>query len=87
MEAGGGCGSLWGQRHWQCKLWGVLIGVSPPGGRDFLTKSRPHPTPCRLQCWDASGQKTNRVGTQPCPLEDRLPNVFLSLQLPTKHIP
>ena len=29
-EAGGGCGSLQGQGHWQQKFWEVLLGVSPP---------------------------------------------------------
>ena len=29
-EAGGGCGSLWGQGHWQQKFWEVLLGVTPP---------------------------------------------------------
>ena len=30
-EAGGGCGSPWGQGHWQQKFWEVLLGMSPPG--------------------------------------------------------
>ena len=29
-EAGGGCGSPWGQGHWQQKFWEVLLGVSHP---------------------------------------------------------
>ena len=29
-EAGGGCGSLWGQGHWQQKFWELFLGVSPP---------------------------------------------------------
>ena len=29
-EVGGGCGSPWGQGHWQQKFWEVLLGVSPP---------------------------------------------------------
>ena len=29
-EAGGSCGSLQGQGHWQQKFWKVLLGVSPP---------------------------------------------------------
>ena len=29
-EAGGGCGSPWGQGHWQQKFWEVLLGVGPP---------------------------------------------------------
>ena len=28
-EVGGGCGSLWGQGHWQQQFWEVLTGVSP----------------------------------------------------------
>ena len=33
-----------------------------------------------FQCWDASGQTTNRLGTQPNPSADRLPEVILSSQ-------
>ena len=29
-EAVGGCGSPWGQGHWQQQFWEVLLGVSPP---------------------------------------------------------
>ena len=28
-EVGSGCGSPWGQGHWQQKFWEVLLGVSP----------------------------------------------------------
>ena len=62
-----------------------LIGMSPLEGRHYLTKTWPHPTICRLQCWDTSGQTTNRVGTQPHPLADKLLKVFLNKQLPNKH--
>ena len=31
----------------------------------FSTKMWNHPPACRLQCWDALGQTTNRAGTQP----------------------
>ena len=30
VEPGGGCGSLWGQGHWQQKFWEVGLGMSPP---------------------------------------------------------
>ena len=36
--------------------------MSSPGGHPFLTKTWPHPTAYRLQCWNTSGQTTNRVG-------------------------
>ena len=46
----------------------------------------PRPGPpvaaCRLQCWDASGQTTNRAGIQPHSSTDRLPEEFLSPQPP-----
>ena len=29
-EAGCGCGSPWGQRHWQQKFWEVLLGAISP---------------------------------------------------------
>ena len=51
-----------------------------------LPKTWPHPTACRLQCWDSSGQTTNRVGTQPHPSADSLLKVVLNKQLPdNKH--
>ena len=84
-ELRGGCGSLWGQRHWWQWFWGVLIGVRLLGGCHFLTKTWPHPTAYRPQCWDTSGQTTNRVGTQPQPPADRVPKILVSPQLPGKH--
>lgn len=60
--------------------------MSPLGGCHFLTKTWPHPTTCRLQCWDSSGQTANRVGTQPHPSADSLLKVVLNKQLPdNKH--
>ena len=56
--------------------------MSSPGGHQFGTETWPHPTACRLQCWDTSGQTTNWVGTQPHPSADRLPKVVLIPQLP-----
>ena len=61
-EAVGGCGSPWGQGHWQQKFQEVLLGVSHPS----LPLAPPR-SPGRLQCWNASGQTTNREGTQPAP--------------------
>ena len=83
---GGGCGSLWGQGHSRWRLWQLLIGVGPQGCCLFPAKTWPHPTACRHQCWDASGQTTNRAGTQPHPSAERLFKVFLKKQLPhNKH--
>ena len=45
-------------------------------------KTWPHPTTCRVQCWDASGQMTKRVGPQPHPSADCLPKVVLGVQQP-----
>ena len=42
----------------------------------------PHPTTCRLQHWNSSGQTTSKIGTQPDPSADRLPKVILSSQPP-----
>ena len=64
------------------EVQGVLIGVSSPSSCHCDTKTWPHPTACRLQCWYVSGQTTNRVRTQPHPSSDRLPKVFLSPQPP-----
>ena len=77
---GGSYGSLWGQGHWWWRYWGVLIGMSSPGGHHFDTKTWLHPIACRLQCWDTSGQTTNRVGKEPHPSADRLPKIFRSPQ-------
>ena len=80
--AGGGvgCGSLWGQGHSWWRYQGVLIGLGFSGGCHFVTKMWRHPTICRIQCWDASGQTTNRAGAQHHPSSDRLPKIFLSPQ-------
>ena len=77
-EMGVNCGSLWGQGHWWWRPQRMIIGVISPGGHHFGTETQPHSTVCRLQCWDTSGQTTNRVGTQPHPSADRLPKVILS---------
>ena len=81
-EAGGSCGSLWRQGHWWQRSQGIFISVSSPGSRHFGTKTWPHPTACRLQCWDASCQTTNRAETQPHLSADRQLKVFLSPQSP-----
>ena len=81
-EAGVGCGSLWGQGHWWRRPQGTFIGVCSPGGHHLGTKTWPHPTACRLQCWDDSGQTTNGVGTQPHPSADKLSKAVLSQRLP-----
>ena len=81
----GGRGWLWltvGQGHWWWRSKGISISVSSPRGHHFGTETWPHLTACRLKCWDTSGQTTNRVGTQPHPLADRLPKVILSAQMP-----
>ena len=81
-------GQLWltaGTRTLATVVLGVFIGVSPLGGCHFLIKTKPHPTACRLQYWDTSGQTTNRAGTQPHQSADWLLKVFLSTQLPNKH--
>lgn len=41
-----------------------------------------HPTACRLQCWDVSGQATKWAETQSHLSPDRLPKDLLSPQLP-----
>ena len=56
--------------------------MSCPRGCHIGTETWPHPTACRLQCWDASVQSTKKVGTQPNSSVDRLPEVILSLELP-----
>ena len=77
-----GCGFSWGHGHWWWRFWGVLSYVNSRGGRHLAwvvcSKTWPHPTACRLQCWDASSQTTKRVGTLSHPSADRLPENFWS---------
>ena len=65
--------------HWSSPVtsWGASTGVCP-GGCHLGTKTWPHPTACRLQCWDILGQTTNRLGIQPHSPAVKLPNDFLS---------
>ena len=79
-EVGHGC--LWGQVHCWRRPQEIIIAMSSLGDRHLGTDSWPQPTAYRLQCRDASGQTTNKVGTQPHPPADRLPKVFLTPQLP-----
>ena len=72
-EVGGGCGSPWGQAHWQQKFWDVLLGVSPP-----RVRHQTHQRACSLQCWVASSQTTNRKGTLPQTSADKQIKVLLS---------
>ena len=58
---------------WHAAFYGVT--KSQTWLSDWTTK-----TACRLQCWDASGQTTNRVGTQPPPHQQ----TGCSKQLPDK---
>ena len=60
---------------------GRLIGMSSLGGCHFSTKTWPHPTACRLQCWDTSGQTTNQHSgnTAPTHQKDRLTKIVLIL--------
>ena len=57
----------------------IFLGVC---SRDchFCMETWPHPTACRLQCWNTSDQTTNRVGSQPHPSTDGLPKAFQSPQ-------
>ena len=81
-EAGVDSSSLWRQGHWWQRPQGILIGVSSPGGPHFSTNTWAHPTACKLQCWNAPGQTTRRIGTQTHPLAKRLPKVVLRSQPP-----
>ena len=71
-----------GQGHWLQRPQGTLVSVSSPGGPHFGTKTCPHSTTCRLQCWNASVQTTSQIGTQPHLSAERLPEVVLSLKPP-----
>ena len=81
-EAEVGCGSLWGQRQRWWRPQPIFISMTSPRGHHFGTETWPHPTACRLQCWDTSGQTSNRAGTQPHPSADRLSEVLLTPQPP-----
>ena len=45
------------------------------------TETWPHPRACRLLCWGASGQTTNRLRTQPHQSTEKLPE---DMALPTE---
>ena len=72
-EVGDGCGTPWGQGHWQKKFQEILLGMSPP-----RVCHQPHQRACSILCWVASGQTTNREGTQPHPSADKQIKVLLS---------
>ena len=78
------CGSLWGQGHWWRTPQGILNWCELSWRSPFWQRDLTPPTAYsyRLQCWDASGHTTNRVGTQPHPSSDRLPKVIQSQQPP-----
>ena len=86
---GGGCKSPLVHRSWQQPLlgasptmWTLMQEGAIVESSLWLisTKTWPHPTAYKCPCWDASGQTTNWVGTQPYSSADRLPKDFLSLQ-------
>ena len=52
----------------------------------LASETWPHPRAYKFQCWNASGQTTNMVGTQPHPSAERLPKIVLRPQL-SKHTP
>ena len=64
------------------RYWGIFIGMGSFGVWSFGTKTWLHPTACRLQCWDNSGQTIDGAGTQPYSSSYRLLKVFLKPQLP-----
>ena len=57
------------------KFWEVLLGISPTPQSLPLA---PPKSPGRPQCWVASGQTTNREGTQPYPSTVKQIKVLLS---------
>ena len=61
---------------------GMFISMSSPRGHPEGTKIWPYQAACRFHCWDASGQTTNRVGTEPHLLTDRLLKVIMSSRPP-----
>ena len=56
--------ALWHHKRWWPVQWGPMWTLG--GARHFESLAlRPHPTACKLQCWDASGQTANSVGNGP----------------------
>ena len=47
-----------GKDRWQGTQW--IFSVNSPGGHHFGIETWPHSKAYRFQCWDASGQTTNR---------------------------
>ena len=54
-----------GQGHWWWGLQGIFICRSSPGGWHFGTEIWPQQPGDLLQCWDTSGQTTNRWEHRP----------------------
>lgn len=81
------CGSLQEQGHWRQRPQKIIIifDMSSPGGHHFGNETWPHTTSCRLQCWKASGQTTNRVRTQLHPSADV--QSCLGHKVSSKHTP
>ena len=65
VDAGDSYVSLWGQGHWRQQFWSALIGVSPLGGCNFLTKTWPHPTACRLSAGTPQDKQATRQEHSP----------------------
>ena len=49
----------------------ILISMSFARVPHLGINIEPHPTACKLQCWNDLGQTTRKTGTQPHPLVDR----------------
>lgn len=60
------------------QAWALLVAT-------IFSKTWPHPTACRLQCWRRNKSSNEQGETQPHQLADRLHKGFLTPQLPTKH--
>lgn len=78
-DAGVGCGSLWGQRHWCQRPQGTFSSVVSPGDCHLGTEAWPHPTTCRSRA--GNPQPNKRVKTLPHQSADGLPKDFLSPEL------
>ena len=57
----------------------ISISESSPRDLHLNAKTQLHPTASKLQCW-APRQTTSKTGTQPHPLEERLPKIILRSQ-------
>ena len=87
LEAGGDCGSLWGQGHWQCSSGEYSLAWALLQAAIFSPKPGPTQQPAGSTAGAPQTKQPTGWEHSPHPSVDRLLKVFLCTQLPDKHNP